>query len=205
MKKGYLSLAVIAVVSLLGGALARTAYRYARKPFAPYTLVLQATDYDASGNGTPAWNHVRHVSADGRIHELRTWTNGYRLEVFGEPGKGLFAVKSDHLQFMSSLASEPETVTDEQYQASPQFAGFETVGGVHAVKQRLDDRIVIYRAPSLNKDLIKWVEPFGNGVTRVIEPVSIVHGEPEAAAFNHPELPVRYDVFEQTHPGAAHP
>lgn len=202
-KKAILVLAASLVIAFVAGVAARSRYGSTKSKRVAYTIVWQATDYDEAGRGTPAYEETRYVSSNGNWRSVRSLPDGSSEEVFAEVGRGVFRRRSGkgELDFLSAYP-QAARVGAEALSASPQFDRRETIFGqeTHVLKLATgkDESIEFYRAPALNGDEVKIVHRSG-GKTTVVEPVSLLFGEPSADLLDDGRLPVSYEHYEKSH------
>lgn len=197
MKRKVFLFGLIFFVSFVAAGMAvRFRNAAAETRFVPYTITWQAIDNESQSN-VIAYTETKYTSADGRWVAVKTFPNGARQITFSQPGKGVFAVEKEGLQYLSA---SPLTPTTSNYFESPQYTRSEDISGYKAavLTQNTDSglRLEHYIAPELNNDSIKTVITNGQMV-RSLEPVAIVQGEPPAAVFLQKDLPVLYEVYQQ--------
>ena len=202
MKKRLLFLLLVVIVAGGAGVTTKKALNQTKQVKRPaYTIVWQATHYDAAGRATPDSTETRYVSSSGNWRSVRQYADGKIDETFAEVGRGVFSKKGQKLHFLSQSSPKP-VLTEEELKKSSDYLRTENVLGHLAVvikSERGDIRSEVYRAPALGGDDIKIV--FYRGATTiVVEPVSLVFGEPEPALLKLPEgLPVDYKHYEKLH------
>ena len=202
MKRRLLFLLLVVIVAGGAGITTKKALTQTKQVKRPaYTIVWQATQYDAAGRATLDHTETRHVSSSGNWHSVRQYADGRIEETFAEVGRGVFLMKGQKLHFLSQ-SSPPPVIDEEELKNSSGYLRTENVLGHPAVvikSERGDIRSEFYRAPALGGDEIKMV--FYRGATTiVVAPVSIVFGEPEPALLKLPEgLPEDYTHYERLH------
>ena len=196
-------LLVVLVVSgaTAAGVLARTQLNRRGAEFKPYTITWQGTDYDESGAVVGQYTETRYTARDGRWYSVRHFPDGKRQETFSVPGKGVFARGKEKLMLLSEAPEgSPRAYTDEQVRKSPAFVRTDEVLGqqVFVIKSGPGDRSEVYLAPGLNYDWVKEVRRGESGNLRsIVEPVSIVMGDPDPSVFKPVDLPVDRSFHEQ--------
>jgi hypothetical protein len=147
--------------------------------FVPYTIRWQMTEYYTDGRVVQTYTETRTTTPDGNWHSVIHFPNGTTIERIAEAGSGVFGVdrrtgeRRLQGQFPDRLRGDAqghknhvrsERVLDQEVEV----LRFEQDGKSHE----------LYHARHLNNDIIKTVYR-DKDVTRVLEPVSIVLGEPE--------------------------
>jgi hypothetical protein len=181
----------------------------ARHTFKPYTLTWQVTIYDDKGNGTPVGTFVRYQSKTGSWRELRYFASGGVEEIFSDPYTGMYRVGQgkDNFRYHGGGRTEPPPTPNAALtRSSNQFLREEVVQGYHVFVMKAGPGEVSV-ADALNHDPIRFVMPYDSRSVQVIEPVSIVEGEPPADKIKHRPVdqPVDYSNFEKMYPSAPHP
>jgi len=202
MRAAFLVVALF-VIAFASGVVARSDYKSTHSKHAAYTITWQATRYDETGRATPRYTETRHVSSNGNWRSVRSFPDREPEESFAEVGRGVFLHKSGSpkVDFVSNY-SKASRVRAEDLGKSKQFDRKETVLGQETYVLKLvngdDSSIEVYRAPAFNGDGVKMVFREGQAMT-VVEPISIIPGEPVAASLKHSDLPISYENFEKLH------
>lgn len=171
-----------------------------------YTIVWEATDYYSDGKATPNYTETRYVSSTGNWRGVRQYFDGRRSdESFGEVGRGVYLRRGDKLHFISEFTAPPALLDEQKLRSSPAYLRADKVLGYEAIvvtSGNLKSCSEFYRVPALGGLTIKTVMCLDeSGSKMVLEPVSLVLGEPAAPLLKTPtELPVDYEHFNQTHP-----
>lgn len=173
-----------------------------------YTITWEGVFRHPDGTVEEAYTETRYVSSNGNWHSIKKYSekNGDRVEeAFAEVGRGVFSIRSwdgNKMQFLSEhQASQP--ADPENYRRSPQYVRTAEILGYKAyvLRERNGDVIVDrWFAPSLGGDVIKHIyrSKSEDGIfVRVLQPVSIVMGEPDAEKMKHPEYPVDYRIHNR--------
>ncbi|MDQ3474272.1 MAG: hypothetical protein M3447_11100 [Acidobacteriota bacterium] len=171
-----------------------------------YTIVWEATDYYSDGRVIPNYTETRYVSSTGNWRAIRQYFDGRRSdESFGEVGRGVYLKRGEKLHFISEFTAPPALLSEQKLRASSSFLRADRVLGYTAIvvsPANSKSCSEFYRVPSLGGLTIKTVMCLDEtGSKMVLEPVSLVLGEPDASLLQTPtELPVDYEHFKQTHP-----
>jgi|GEM_PF-1338268 len=200
MKRVHLVLIILIGAAVLGVITRMSFTRAMQNKKTAYTIVLQSTEYDASGKGTAVYTETRYASANGNWYSLRLYANGRSDETFALIGRGVYAKVGSKLNFLSDYDASNPMMSLEKLQKSPNFVRTETVLGQAAVVLKTgspDNVVELYRAPSLGGDIIKMVRRAGSETITVLEPLSLTFGEPDASLFKMPNLPVDRKHFEE--------
>jgi hypothetical protein len=170
--------AAVCVTTLAVAALAVQTREPKPHKFVPYTITWRMTEQYADGRVVQTYTETRSTSADGTWHSVILFPDGQSIERVAEAG-GIFGVDrrtgERRLQGQSSerLRGDArghknrvrsERVLDQEVEV----LRFEQDGKSHE----------LYHARRLNNDIIKTVYR-DKDVTRVLEPISIIPGEPE--------------------------
>jgi hypothetical protein len=208
MVKRLLILVVLVVVAGTAGFGARTLLNsFAKEKRPAYTVVWQATDYHSDGKVELRYTETRYVSATGNWRGVRQYPNGKSDETFGEIGRGVFVHRGKKLHFLSEYAAPRQLLSEAQLRTSPNYLRTDTVLGYDAIVVSSGNRprtcSEFYKVPAFGGEVIKTVMCHNEeGDKTVLEPISIVLGEPDASFLKRPaDLPVDYEHFDQTHPG----
>lgn len=153
------------------------------KKFAPYIIMLRATDYYDDGRIVEVYKEVRFVDSRGNWRSLLTYANGQTIETVGEEGRGTFTIdpKDRSKQFKNQHTGHVDNLQNlkksKQYQRTALILGNAT----YLMKVRGPDGsdLYFYHAVDLNGDII-MSSYRGDGFRRVVEPVSVWRGEPRS-------------------------
>ena len=161
-------------------ALAAFAMQARREPpkYAPYTILWRMREQSRDGRVVDTYVERRYYTSDGNWRGFIQFNNGFRVERVAEAGRGVFILdsKTKERRFHSPF---PERPRDEPKE-SKHYARTETVLGYSADVLRYEQggkTHELYRATALNGDIIKTVYR-DKTLTRTMEPVSIITGEP---------------------------
>jgi hypothetical protein len=157
------------------------------------------TNINEADKSAPGHIETRYVSANGNWHTVKALPEGSTLESFAEAGRGVFnyAPGRQKIVFMSDYILPKYMSHDEWREGllkSSQFDRVETVAGQEVCVMKVSDTFEVYRALALNGGAIKWVVKSG-GANRMVDPISITPGEPDAANLQTPQLPVDYEPY----------
>jgi hypothetical protein len=144
----------------------------------PYTILWRMREQYGDGRVVDTYVERRYYSSDGNWRGFVQSATGSRIDRVGEAGRGVFIVdaKTREKRFHSPFPGHPNDKPKE----SKNYVRTETVLGYSAdvLKYEQGDKThELYRAPDLNGDIIKTVYR-DKTLTRTLEPVSIVLGEP---------------------------
>lgn len=208
MKKRRLLLVVVLMIVGAIGFGARTALNALTQETRPgYTIVWQATDYHSDGKAVLDYTETRYVSATGNWRAVRQYVDVRgKEEMFGEIGRGVFLNRRQKLHYISQYTAPSPLLSRESLRSSVDYLRTDNVLGYEAIVVSSGNRprtgSEFYRVPALGGLTIKTVMNDQNGNKTVIEPISLVLGEPDASLLKTPsELPVDYEHFKKrTHP-----
>lgn len=171
-----------------------------------YTIVWEATDYYSDGRVIPNYTETRYVSSAGDWRAVRHYSDGRRSEeAFGEVGRGVYVKRGEKLHFISEFTAPPTLLSEQKLRASPTYLRADRVLGYEAIVVSPGNSkscSEFYRVPAFGGLTIKTVMCLDEtGSKMVLEPISLVLGEPDASSLETPKkLPVDYEHFKQTHP-----
>ncbi|HVG28935.1 MAG TPA: hypothetical protein VM864_04370 [Pyrinomonadaceae bacterium] len=160
-------------------AFAMQARKEPRPPkFVPYTILWRMRERYVDGRIVDTYVERRSYSSDGNWRGFVQSAAGSRIDRVGEAGRGVFIVdgKSKEKRFHWPYPGHPRDKPKE----SKDYVRTEIVLGYSADVLRYEQEgktHELYRAPDLNGDIIKTVYR-DKDVTRTLEPVSIIPGEP---------------------------
>lgn len=195
-----LILIVCALVGVFGSHIRRARAIAQGTRFAPYTIVWQISHYDDGAQPQIVGTETRVKSMDGRWHSKKTLADGSADESFAEPGRGVFRIGVDELQFISDYPNVPPRSSLQEFLNSGQCLRTETIQGMTVAVMRLGAESELYVAPELGGDWIKArIRLPGSSSITVFEPVFLTRGEPDPARFERKELPVSRKAFEKMH------
>ncbi|MFL6229837.1 MAG: hypothetical protein ACJ741_13780 [Pyrinomonadaceae bacterium] len=168
----------IGIVTSTIAAFAIEVQRHKSPNFVPYTITWRMREQHSDGSIVDTYMEKRYYSSDGNWRGFIQFNNGFRVERVAESGRGVFIVdpktKAKRLQSPFPERGNGDLKKDKHYTRSEPVLGhnadvlkFEHAGATHE----------LYRAADLNGDIIKTVYHDAT-VTRTLEPVSIVLGEP---------------------------
>jgi len=198
-------IALLVIVAAIAGVATRAILsRTAKNKRIGYTIVWQTTHYDADGRANTYETETYYMSSTGTWRSVKQRPDGKRKEIFGEPGRGVFAKRGQKLDFLSGYEVQRPIVSEEELRNSPNYLRMETVLGYTAIVTKaanaIDDSTEYFCAPILGGDIIKIVSKEVGGGKTVMEPVALTLGEPDAALLKTPQgMPVDYKHFEEIH------
>lgn len=194
MRKKSLLWAVFLFATSIGVCVSTTVPAAAQLRIA-FTLVLQTTDYAATGVGAAVSTETLYVSAGGNWHMVRLFANGKRFEYFKDE-RGIFLVNSVERKLIK-VVTPPAEIIDHP--------NFKNVGKVSQWNRRelllnyFADVYVqegyegaaseVYLIPEFGNLIVKLVQEI-EGSKRVVEPISIRLGEPSSTLVRGPAFPV---------------
>ncbi|MDT7602422.1 MAG: hypothetical protein QOF61_419 [Acidobacteriota bacterium] len=168
----------IGIVTSTIAAFALEVQRHKLPNFIPYTITWRMREQHSDGSVVDTYMEKRYYSSDGNWRGFVQSAMGSRIDRVGEAGRGVFIIdsktKEKHLQ--SPFPGHPHDKPKE----SKDYVRTETILGYIADVLRYEQggkTHELYRAADLNGDIIKTVYR-DQTVTRTLEPVSIVLGEP---------------------------
>jgi hypothetical protein len=144
----------------------------------PYTIMWRMREQYSDGRVVDTYMEKRYYSSDGNWRGFVLSATGSRIDRMGEAGRGVFIVdgKTKEKHFQSPFPGHGHDKPKE----SKHYARTESVLGYSADVLKFeqgDATHELYRAADLNGDIIKTVYR-DQMVTRTLEPVSIILGEP---------------------------
>lgn len=168
----------ICLASLTLAAFATQARKQPPPKVVPYTIAWRMREQYNDGRVVDTYMERRYYSSDGNWRGFIQFNNGFRIEKVAEAGSGVFIIdrKTKEKRLQSPFPERPNDKPKE----SKHYARTETVLGYSADVLKYDqgDKThELYRAADLNGDIIKTVYR-DKTMTRTLEPVSIIPGEP---------------------------
>lgn len=207
MMKRRLVLGVFVIIAGSAGFGARTVLNSPAQEKRPaYTIVWQATEYHSNGKVQLDYTETRYVSSTGNWRGVRQYANGKRDETFGEIGRGVFVHRGKKLHFLSEYAAPKPVLSEAQLRNSPDYLRTDKVLAYDAIVVSSGNRprtcSEFYAVPALGGEVLKTVMCHNElGDKTVLEPISILLGEPDASLVRSTaNLPVDYEHFKKTHP-----
>lgn len=207
MVKRLLIVVVLVVVAGTAGFGTRTLLNsFATEKRPAYTVVWQATDYHSDGKVELDYTETRYVSSTGNWRSKRRYSDGKSDETFGEVGRGVFVYGGQKLHFLSDYGAPRPVLSEAQLRMSPNYLRTDKILGYDAIVVSSGNRprtcSEFYKVPALGGEVLKTVMCHNEqGDKTVLEPISLVLGEPDASLLKFPaDLPVDYEHFNQTHP-----
>lgn len=170
--------ATLCVATLAVAAVAVQTHKPAAAKVVPYTITWRMKEYYADGRVVQTYTETRSTSADGNWRSVILFPNGQSIERVAEAGSIFGVDRRTGARRLQGQSSErlrgdarghknhvrSERVLDQEVEV----LRFEQGGKSHE----------LYHARRLNNDIIKTVYR-DKDVTRVLEPISIILGEPE--------------------------
>jgi hypothetical protein len=146
--------------------------------FVPYTITWRMREQHSDGSVVDTYMEKRYYSSDGNWRGFIQFNNGFRVERVAESGRGVFIIdnktKEKRLQSPFPERGNGDAKKDKNYARSESVLGH----NADVLKYGQGDAThELYRAADLNGDIIKTVY-HDQTVTRTLEPVSIILGEP---------------------------
>ncbi|HBB94772.1 MAG TPA: hypothetical protein DC054_05220 [Blastocatellia bacterium] len=143
------------------------------------------------------------MSSSGNWHDVKQYAAGMKVDTFGTVGVGVFAKREgeNKVNFLSSYDAPRPVLPSDLLQKNADLLRTETVLGYPAfvTKANNNPQMEFYKAPIIGGDDIKLVDK-SETYTVVIEPTSLVPGEPDASLLKTPaDLPVSYENFDKVH------
>ena len=158
-------------------------------PIHGVTLFISQTSYPETGDPIHTATKIRQLKSDGSWRLQTTYSDGRVDVIYGQPGRGVFAVdaKNQKLEYVS--ASSARGLADIDWTKEPGFVGEETILGYktfHIHSETDGQYLDTYMCPAVNYPL-KQVN--GNDRTKTVwEVTQIVIEEPTFATA--PDFPV---------------
>ena len=168
-----------------------------QRTYPAFTLTIQTTAYDASGQAISSSNATRYDSASGDWRYVRN-VAGYEMSTLYRRGRGVYTADSRTQLILKSSANAPGCPlrSADQLRKDPKFVRTELVLGFEAyfLRQRFpgtDMLIETSFVPELGGGTpFKRVYTFDDGRRIVEEPIAVIFGEPSAADLHGPDYPV---------------
>lgn len=204
MRKTQWLTGVILVTLFVGGlATRRVLMRSSGPPRPAYTLNSTATQYYPDGTARPLFVETMYMSATGNWHDIKQYASGMRTDTFGALGSGVFAQREGEgkLHFLSGYDSPRPIITADRLQRNSNLMRIETVLGysTYVTKASNDSGTEFYQAPIIGGADLKLIDRSDTS-TLVVEPNSLVFGEPDPALLKMPSgLPINYENFNKIH------
>jgi hypothetical protein len=183
------------------------AYGYALQAIAPSRLkgaTIESRIYEVKPDGTlvEGGTQTSYISQTGSWRKIQKDVSGEVSQVLVADALrgGVFSVSPTEASKLA-LFTPKEPLSEDVFRASQQFAGEVTILGYKGFVQRLidDGRIVkeITSVPVLGILPIREVTYLDDGSKRIIEPLSIVLGEPPTDLVHLPSgIPVREALID---------
>lgn len=202
--KRQIVIPLIVVGTFVAGIGTARALRQSRPgPFQPYTVTYHVEDRAADGTLLGTQTEVKWQTSHGAMHETRDASHGAHYDAFGEPGRGVFIQKGEHL-FSLSGPYAPINKTVEEWRATSGYVRDDVMAGVPVVMVKTQHGegqgwSRVWLAPSLGGLLLKE-EIYQPTVTTHKEVVTLDLSEPTRGTPHVPDLPVERALV----PGAPH-
>ena len=188
---------VFLILSLAGVGLIIATRGTTKPPLNGFTLFITQTSYPSTGSPIQTATKVRRQKSDGSWKIETTYAGGRVDVVYGEPGRGVFAVnnQTQKLDYLSGSSTRP--LADIDWRTQPGFVGEETILGHQTFHLHSEDQgqyTDSYMCPELQGYPLRIVT--GDSRTKtVFEVTQVILGEP--AFESAPSLPVDKTRFEQ--------
>ena len=177
-----------------------------RPSYPAFTMTIQTTAYDASGQAISSSNATRYDSASGDWRYARN-VGGYEMATQYRRGRGVYNEDSRTQLILKSSAHAPgcPLASAEQLRNDPKFVRTEIIFGLEAyvLSQRfpgIDYVMETSFVPELGGGTpFKRVYTYDDGRRVVEEPIAVAMGEPAAADLRGPDYPVveQLPVFDK--------
>ena len=161
--------------------------------FTPYTIILRAVDKFDDGRINEVYTETRFVAGKDYWKSIKRFPNGKIVESFCDL-RGIFVIDQENrkLFFQGSPVLKLLKTDKPTHQNPLRTDNLLSYNVVIDEFQQENIDVKLYRAPTLNHALIKEIV-HRKGVTRVVEPLSIVVGKPDPQLLKHDDYPVRID------------
>jgi hypothetical protein len=200
----FRNLILIALVVVLGataGVMAKLRFKTTRNSHPAFTLVSRVTYINPGDQSKFTSQETRYVSSKGSFRSIRTDPNGNTREYFFERGRGYFSVNHQKGLLFQDKKVSPDgpkgsSFTIEELSSSPQLIRTEQLFGLTAYVLRVTEvetglpSVDIYRTVELGSTPLKVIDYSDGKATMITEPMSIMWGEPAAAALKGTNYPV---------------
>lgn len=201
MKIKTFSLVLLAILIAIGaGTFIRWQVKAQKKPHPAFTFVSKTTVYDLENGKQSTDQNVRYASSTGSYREIQTRPDGKIREYFFQKGVGHFNVNHEKRQLVqnkkvSPNVEPPSPSTAEELRSNPRFQRTEAILGYTAYVHRImneetgEPLVDIYMTEELGDLPIKVVEYSRGNVKMLIEPISVILGEPDPSLLREPGYP----------------
>lgn len=186
-KRGWLLIGILAcsAVAILA------AKSHKPQKHVPFTITFRAEDRFDDGRVVQAFTETRYVSSTGDWRSLRQLPSGAVIERVGIAGRGVYTIDAQaQKMWFNSPYSDTFPKAGERRRGN-NYLRTETVMGYAADVVKLEGAgksFEIFQATKLSGFVVKQVER-GQGLTRIIEPTSIIVGEPDNQFLKFTEYP----------------
>lgn len=168
-----------------------------KQTYPAFTMTIQTTAYDASGQIVSSSTATRYDSASGDWRYVRN-VAGYETATLYRPGRGVYFANSRTQLIVKTSAQAPGCPlrSAEQLRADPKFVRTEIVFGLEAyvLSQRIPAvpyLMETWFAPELGGGIpFKRVYTFDDGRRIAEEPIALIMEEPQVADLKGPDYPV---------------
>ena len=154
-------------------------------PNVPYTLLSQVKDYCDDGTVTSGVNELKFVDSKGNWRTKSFYARGTLSDTIHEDGKGIEKLERNGKKTELDSRQTGHSADVERLKKSDQYLRTVLVLGhpsyLLKVKDRSGNPMYLYHAPDLNGDVIMSSYRVGK-CWKVVEPIAIWLGEPNAAA-----------------------
>jgi hypothetical protein len=167
------------------------------RTYPAFTMTIQTTAYDASGQSISSFLATRYDSTSGDWRYVRT-VGGYEIATLYRRGRGVYFADSRTQLILktSDHAAGCPLRSAEQLRDDPKFVRTEMILGFEAyfLSRRFPGGDFVEETsfvPELGGGIpFKRVYAYDDGRRIVEEPIAVTLGEPEALALNGPDYPV---------------
>jgi hypothetical protein len=168
-----------------------------KRPYPAFTMTIQTTAYDASGQAISSSLATRYDSSSGDWRYVRN-VGGYEIATLYRRGRGVYFADSRTQLIVktSDQASGCPLRSAEQLRDDPKFVRGEMILGFEAyfLSQRFNG-VGFVEETSFVPELgggtpFKRIYAYDDGRRIVEEPIAVTLGEPEALSLNGPDYPV---------------
>lgn len=177
-----------------------------KQAYPAFTLTIQTTAYDASGQAISSSDATRYQSASGDWRYVRS-VAGYEMATIYRRGRGVYNADSRTQLILKSSEHAPGCAlrSAEQLRKDPKFTRTQFVLGFEAyfLSQRFPGTDVLIETsfvPELGGGTpFKRVYTFDDGRRIVEEPIAVIMGEPSTTDLHGPDYPVieQLPVFDK--------
>ena len=195
--------ALIVLSLFVAGIGARAAFIRATQGKRPaYMLTREATQYNADGTSRRVFREIRYVSSSGNWRSIQQYESGMTIDTIAVVGQGVFATRSKDgsVHFLSNYDAPTPLLTADGFRKSGYLRTENVLGHeVFVTRATNNQGVEFYSDPLLAGAQVKMVNR-SDTHTVVIEPMSVVMGEPTSSQFVVPAaVPINYDTYNNLH------